>query len=322
MDKPKLLDQVRNAARMRHLSHKTEGAYVNFIKRFILFHNKRHPAEMGAEEIQNFLTHLAVSEKVAASTQNQAFSALLFLYRKVLMQDLPRIEAVARAQRPERLPVVFTKSEVQNLLSQLSGLPLLVCRLLYGSGLRLSEAIRLRVKDIDFEMNQLTVRDRKGEKDRITVLPTSLSPDLQSHLAQVKFLHDEDCQRGFGEVWLPYALSRKYPNAGRSWTWQYVFPSSKISSAREDGTLRRHHISEATIRKAVKEALGKTAIAKHASCHTLRHSFATHLLDAGYNIRTVQELLGHKDVKTTRIYTRVTNRGGRGVLSPLDISLN
>lgn len=318
MQKPKLLDQVRQVARLRHLSHRTEDAYVQFIRRYILFHNKRHPSEMGADEIREFLTHLAVSQSVAASTQNQAFCALIFLYNKVLDIELPRIERVERARRPERLPVVFTKNEVRALLSQLMGTPLLVASLLYGAGLRLTEALRLRVKDLDFEMSQLVVRDGKGEKDRVTMLPQSLHEDLRQQLAQTKRQHDEDLRLGFGEVWLPYALSRKYPNAGREFKWQYVFPSSKISATREDGVMRRHHTSETTIQKGVRDAMQKADITKHGNCHTLRHSFATHLLAEHYDIRTVQELLGHRDVRTTMIYTHVLSRGGKGVLSPLD----
>lgn len=321
MPQPKLLDLVRYTARARHLSHRTEDAYAHFIKRFILFHGKRHPSEMGAQEIQSFLTHLAVEMNVSASTQNQALSAILFLYRDVLHQELPRIEGVTRAQRPDRLPVVFTRSEVALLLSKLPNVPFLVCSLLYGAGLRLAEAIRLRVKDLEFERNEIVVRDGKGEKDRLTMLPSSVKDKLQAHLEKVKQQHERDCRQGFGEVWLPYALNRKYPNAGRSWVWQYVFPSAKISPTRDDRRLRRHHISEATIQKAIKSALAETGIVKHASCHTLRHSFATHLLEEGYDIRTVQELLGHKDVTTTMIYTHVLNRGGRGVRSPLDYAL-
>jgi integron integrase len=318
MQQPKLLDQVRNTIRLRHLSHRTEEAYIYYIKRYIIFHNKRHPKEMGAEEIQAFLTHLAVNKNVSASTQNQAFSALLFLYQKVLQIELPQIENVTRAKRPEHLPVVFTRTEAKEILSHLTGVPYLVVSLLYGSGLRLMEALRLRVKDIDFEMKQITVRDGKGEKDRVTMLPQFILEDLGKHLTKVKFQHEEDCKRGFGEVLLPYALKRKYPNANKDWKWQYVFPSAKISPTREDGKLRRHHTSESTIQKAVGEAIKKARINKHAGCHTLRHSFATHLLTNHYDIRTVQELLGHKDVRTTMIYTHVLKQGGQGVKSPLD----
>ena len=318
MDKPKMLDRVRAVARARHLSHKTEDVYHNFIKRFILFHNKRHPQEMGAEEITAFLTHLAVKENVSASTQNQALFALLFLYRDVLKTALPRIEGVIRAKRPEHLPVVFTPREAKMILENLSGVPYLVASLLYGSGLRLAEALRLRVKDIDFEMNVVTVRDGKGAKDRTTLLPGVLCESLRQHLTKVKFIHAEDLRRGFGEVWLPFALSKKYPNAGREWKWQYVFPSTKISPTREDGKPRRHHTSETTIQKAVGNAVKHTEINKHGNCHTFRHSFATHLLENQYDIRTVQELLGHKDVRTTQIYTHVL-KNKSFVKSPLDL---
>lgn len=257
MAQPKLLDEVRHTARARHLSLRTEDAYAGFIKRFILFHGKRHPKEMGAEEIQAFLTHLAVEMNVAASTRNQALSALLFLYRDVLRQSLPRIEGVTRAQRPQRLPVVFTKAEAAALFSRLSGVPLLVCSLLYGSGMRLMEALGLRVKDLDFERNEILVRDGKGEKDRVTVLPESVKEPLQTHLTKVRRQHEEDCGRGRGEVWLPYALSRKYPNAGRAWAWQYVFPSTQLPRMTEDGNIRRQHVSETMIQKAVKGALAE-----------------------------------------------------------------
>lgn len=317
--KPKLLDQVRAVARARHLSHRTEDAYHNFIKRFILFHNKRHPKEMGAEEITAFLTHLAVNEKVSASTQNQAFFALLFLYRDVLKINLPRIEGVIRAKRPEHLPVVFTPREAKAILSNLSGAPFLVAGLLYGAGLRLTEALHLRVKDIDFEMNQITVRDGKGAKDRVTLLPESLREPLEQQLAKVRFTHAQDLRRGFGEVWLPFALARKYPNAGKEWKWQYVFPSAKLSPTREDSVIRRQYTAESTIQKAVRDAMKRAGINKHGNCHTFRHSFATHLLENHYDIRTVQELLGHKSVKTTQIYTHVIKQGGQGVRSPIDV---
>jgi integron integrase len=315
--KVKLLDQVRAVARARHLSHRTEDTYHNFIKRYIIFHEKRHPKEMGAEEITAFLTHLAVKEKVSASTQNQAFFALLFLYRDVLKIDLPHIEGVVRAKRPEHLPVVFTSREAKAILNNLSGVSFLVASLLYGSGLRLAEALRLRVKDVDFEMMNLTVRDGKGAKDRTTLLPESLREPLRQHLEKVKFIHTEDLRRGFGEVWLPFALSKKYPNAGKEWKWQYVFPSTKISPSREDGKPRRHHTSETTIQKAVGKAIKQSEINKHGNCHTFRHSFATHLLENQYDIRTVQELLGHRDIRTTQIYTHVL-KNKSFVKSPLD----
>jgi integron integrase len=318
--KPKLLDRVRETVRARHLSHRTEDAYVGFIRRFILFHGKRHPTEMGAAEITAFLTHLAVADKVSASTQNQALFALLFLYRDVLRIELPRIEGVVRAKRPEHIPVVFTPREAKAIISCLTGVPLLVVGLLYGSGLRLTEALRLRVKDLEFESSQVIVRDGKGAKDRTTILPVSLHEPLKQHLTRVKRTHDSDLRGGFGEVWLPYALAKKYPNAGREWKWQYVFPSTKISPTREDGRPRRHHTAEATIQTAVRNAMRKAEIDKHGNCHTFRHSFATHLLENHYDIRTVQELLGHKDVRTTQIYTHVL-RNKSHVKSPLDTAL-
>lgn len=315
--KPKLLDQVRGVARARHYSHRTEDAYVGFIRRFILFHGKRHPSEMGPDEIGEFLTHLAVSERVSASTQNQALFALLFLYREVLRIELPRLDGVVRAKRPERVPVVFTAGEARAIISQLGGVPFLVASLLYGSGLRLSEALRLRVKDLDLEGSQVAVRDGKGAKDRVTVLPSSLQGPLKDQLAKTRHVHEGDLKAGLGGVWLPYALARKYPNAEREWKWQYVFPSTKISPTREDGKPRRHHTADATIQTAVRKAMHKADVIKHGSCHTFRHSFATHLLENHYDIRTVQELLGHKDVRTTQIYTHVI-KNKNFVRSPLD----
>ena len=316
--KVKLLDQVRAVARAKHLSNRTEDTYHNFIKRFILFHNKRHPNEMGAAEITKFLTHLAVNGKVSASTQNQAFFSLLFLYRDVLRINLPNIEGVVRAKRPEHLPVVFTPNEAKAILANLKGVPFLVASLLYGAGLRLTEALHLRVKDIDFEMNQITVRDGKGAKDRTTILPESLREPLNEQLTKVKFIHTEDLRRGFGEIWMPFALSKKYPNAAKDWKWQYIFPSAKLSPTREDGIVRRHYTSDSTIQKAVRDSIKHTEITKHGNCHTFRHSFATHLLENQYDIRTVQELLGHKDVRTTQIYTHVL-KNKSFVKSPLDV---
>ncbi len=315
--KVKLLDQVRAVARARHLSQRTEDAYHNFIKRFILFHDKRHPKEMGADEISMFLTDLAVNGQVSASTQNQALFAILFLYRDVLQIVLPRIEGVIRAKRSEHLPVVFTPAEARAVLARLSGVSWLVANLLYGAGLRLSEGLRLRVKDIDFEAGQIAVRDAKGAKDRLTMLPESLREPLGKHLERVKFIHERDLSGGLGDVFLPFALERKYPKAGGEWKWQYVFPSGKISPTQADGKMRRHHISESTVQKAVKKALQETRINKHGNCHTFRHSFATHLLENQYDIRTVQELLGHKDVRTTQLYTHVL-RNKSAVRSPLD----
>lgn len=322
MLKPKLLDEVGNVCRLKHLSRRTEQTYAYYIRQYILFHRKRHPLEMGVAEVRDYLTHLAVEKHVAASTQNTAFNALLFLYREVLKRELPRIEGVERAQRPARLPTVLAPAEAQAVLRQLKGTPYLVAGLMYGSGLRLIEALRLRVKDVDFAMRQIIVRDGKGAKDRVTLLPESLRAELQRHLAKTKLLHEEDCARGLGEVFLPYALGRKYPHAARAWGWQYVFPSAKLSldprSGALPGALRRHHLTETAIQKAVKQAVAAAGINKPAGCHTFRHSFATHLLENHYDIRTVQELLGHKDVKTTMIYTHVMRHGGAGVLSPLD----
>jgi integron integrase len=318
MDKPKLLDQCREVLRLKHYSIRTEQAYISWIKRYIFFHNKRHPAEMGEDEIRAFLADLAVNRNVAASTQTVALSALLFLYRDVLKKELPFIDNIERAKKPERIPEVFTQTEVKEILSRLQGTYLLIAGLLYGAGLRLMEAVRLRVKDIDFEMNQITVRDGKGEKDRVTMLPQATKTQLKDHLVRVQKLHQDDLRIGFGEVYLPYALERKYPNANKEWKWQYVFPAAKLSIDPRSNRKRRHHISEDSVQRTVKQTIQQAAIVKHGSCHTFRHSFATHLLEKGYDIRTVQELLGHKDVRTTMIYTHVLNRGGRGVKSPLD----
>ena len=314
----KLLDRVRDAIRLKHYSIRTEEAYVSWIKRYILFHDVRHPDEMGTAQVEAFLTHLAVKENVAASTQNQAFSALLFLYREVLHKDLDGHINALRAKKPKRLPTVLTKEEVHRVLGHLSGDHLLMAKLLYGSGLRLMECLRLRVKDIDFAQRQILVRDGKGEKDRVTMLPESLVAPLQDHLRIVERTHEEDLTRGFGAVYLPYALERKYPNANREWIWQYVFPSRRLSVDPRSGVVRRHHLHESGLQRAVRAAARAAEIPKKMSCHTFRHSFATHLLEAHYDIRTVQELLGHKDVKTTMIYTHVLSRGGLAVRSPLD----
>jgi integron integrase len=318
--KPKLLDQVRQAIRVRHYSRRTEEAYVGWIRRFIVFNGKRHPAAMGGAEVSRFLTQLATEGKVAASTQNQALNALVFLYRHVLGSPLPDLQNVVRAKRPQKLPVVFTQAEVRAVLGELEGVSALVAGLLYGSGLRLLECLRLRVKDLDFAVGQVTVRDGKGSKDRISVLPATLHQPLQDHLVSVKQIHEQDLRRGYGAVYLPGALARKYPGAPQEWVWQYVFPAAKRSVDPRSGDVRRHHITETTIQRAVTSAVRRAGITKHGSCHTFRHSFATHLLEAGYDIRTVQELLGHSDVRTTMIYTHVLNRGGRGVRSPLDVS--
>jgi integron integrase len=316
---PKLLDQVRSQLRSRFYSRRTEQSYTYWIKRYILFHNKRHPSEMGSQEITQFLSHLASEKDVAASTQNQAFSALLFLYRDVLKLRFHPLESVHRAKRPAKLPVVFTRQEVRAVLSQLEGSHWLIASLLYGSGLRLLECLRLRVKDIDFGLKQIVVRDGKGAKDRVTMLPATLAGPLREHLVRVKALHEQDLSEGNGRVYLPHALGRKYPNASRDWCWQYIFPSRRLSIDPRSGERRRHHVAESAIQKAVSAAIRRAKVSKAGSCHTLRHSFATHLLEAGYDIRTVQELLGHKDVSTTMIYTHVLNRGGKGVRSPLEL---
>jgi integron integrase len=315
---PRLLDQVRAAIRLRHYSIRTEEAYIQWIRRYILFHNKRHPKDMGAPEINAFLSHLAIKDRVAASTQNQALCAILFLYKQVLDQDPGRLEGVVRAKKPTKLPVVFTVEEVQAILVRLQGTVWLMASLLYGSGLRLMECARLRVKDIDFQCRQLVVKDGKGQKDRVTMLPSRLIVPLKQHLARVKTVHEEDLGSGLGAVYLPFALEKKYPNAATEWGWQYVFPASKISIDPRSGKKRRHHIDETILQKAVKSAIRQAGIAKQGSCHSLRHSFATHLLQSGYDIRTVQELLGHSDVNITMVYTHVLNRGGKGVSSPLD----
>jgi integron integrase len=319
-DKPKLLDQVRDVIRRKHFSIRTEQVYVDWIRRFILFHNKRHPADMAEAEVTDFLTHLARDGKVAASTQNQALSALLFLYKEVLKQEIGWLGKVERAKRPARLPVVLTRDEVHKVFAHLHGTHRLMAGLLYGSGLRLMECVRLRVKDVDFGYLRITVRDGKGAKDRVTMLPVNLAKPLERHLQKVKPQHDEDLEAGFGRVYLPNALERKWPNAAAEWAWQYVFPSSRLSNdPRSDSAVKqRHHTDESVLQDAVKKAVRAAAIAKPATCHTLRHSFATHLLENGYDIRTVQELLGHKDVSTTMIYTHVLNRPGLGVKSPLD----
>jgi len=315
---PKLLDQVQAVLRTKHYSIRTERVYLDWIKRYILFHDKTHPAQMGAAEVEAFLSHLAVAGKVAASTQNQAKSALLFLYREVLAIELPWLDNVTQAKMPQRLPVVLTASEVKSVLNRLDGTLWLMASLLYGGGLRLMECVRLRVKDVDFEMRQVTVREGKGFKDRVTMLPESSIAPLQAHLARVKALHDEDVAAGYGAVYLPYALDKKYPNAAKEWGWQYVFPARNLSLDPRSGVTRRHHVDEKSLQRAVKRAAQQAGIAKPVTPHTFRHSFATHLLQSGYDIRTVQELLGHKDVQTTMIYTHVLNRGGKGVQSPLD----
>jgi len=315
---PRLLDRLRESCRVRHYSIRTEDAYHDWCKRFILFHDKRHPLEMGTIEINAFLTHLAVENNVAASTQNQAFSAILFLYRSVLEIDQGRIEGVIRAHRPNRLPVVLTKPEAIAVLGELDGTYQLIGRILYGGGLRLLEALRLRVKDIDFQSNEILIREGKGDKDRRTMLPAAIKPDLIAHAARVRKLHEEDLAAGFGSVFLPTALERKLPNAATEFRWQFLFPSARVSKDPRSGVVRRHHSHEASFSKEMTAAVRRAKLTKRATSHSFRHSFATHLLEAGYDIRTVQELLGHADVTTTMIYTHVLNKGGRGVKSPLD----
>jgi len=316
--KPRLLDRVHQAIRARHLSPKTEEAYIGWIKRFIFFHGKRHPVEMGETEIGQFLSSLACDSHVAASTQNQALNALLFLYHQVLEKKIGLIQGVVRAKRPRRLPVVLTKEEVKSILGCMQGTPWVMAMLLYGAGLRLMECCRLRVKDIDFARNQIAVRGGKGDKDRYTVLPATVKEPLLRHLQVVRRQHDEDLKKGLGRVALPDALERKYPSAGKSWAWQWVFPATSHYSDRRTGEKRRHHLHESVLQRAVREAVLKAGVPKPASTHTFRHSFATHLLEDGYDIRTIQELLGHRDVSTTMIYTHVLNRGGKGVRSPAD----
>jgi integron integrase len=331
----KLLDQYRDALRIKHYSPRTEDTYISWVKNYIIFHNKRHPKEMGIPEIGQYLTHLATKQQVAASTQNQAFSAILFLYRHVLNIQLDELQlAELRPQRSKTVPIVLSKDEVKRLIANLTGTNKLIAQVMYGGGLRVMECMRLRVKDIDFDNHQVIVRDGKGENDRFTILPDSLIEPLQLHLRYVKSLHEKDLADGFGSVYLPYALERKYKNADKDWIWQYLFPAPDLSKDPRTGTpspisraemgegrgggLRRHHIHETIVQKAIKEAARRAGIDKHVTPHTLRHSFATHLLQNNYDIRTIQELLGHKDVKTTMIYTHVLQRGGLAVKSPLD----
>ncbi|MBI4472798.1 MAG: integron integrase [Acidobacteria bacterium] len=312
------MDQIRSAIRVRHYSHRTEEAYLGWIRRFILFHGKRHPAEMGPEQITRFLSSLAMERHVSASTQNQALSAILFLYRYVLNQEVPWLEDLVRAKRPQRLPVVCTRDEVKRVLDHLNGTNWLMAALLYGAGLRLLECLQLRIKDIDFGVNQILVRGAKGNKDRVTLLPAVVRPALARHLESVRARHQRDIAIDAGYVELPEALVLKYPNASREIGWQWVFPATRIYRDRITGARRRHHLDESVLQRAVKEAIRRAEVNKLASCHTFRHSFATHLLEDGYDIRTVQELLGHKDVSTTMIYCHVLNRGWGGVCSPVD----
>ncbi len=316
---PKLLEQVSAKMRVKHYSLRTEKSYIDWIKRYIWHFDKRHPKDMGAAEVEVFLTHLAVTRNVSASTQNQAKSALLYLYKEVLGIELPWLDNVTQAKVPQRLPVVLTQAEVQAVLSRMDGTMWLIASLLYGSGLRIMEALRLRVKDVDFARREILVREGKGFKDRVTMLPVTLIEPLKAHLLKVQALHAEDLTAGHGEVFMPMALDRKYPSAGRDWAWQYCFPSVKLSVDPLAKKVRRHHADEKTVQRAVKKAVKLAGIVKLATPHTLRHSFATQLLAGGYDIRTVQELLGHSDVATTMIYTHVLNKGGKGVSSPLDV---
>jgi integron integrase len=318
MDKPKLLEEVRNLIRLKHYSIRTEEAYVYWIKRFVLFHGKKHPAEMGAKEIGSFLSSLAVQGNVAASTQNQALCAIVFLYKKVLNREPGDFSNLVYAKKPTTLPTVLTKNEVKAVLNELPDIYGIIGNLLYGAGLRLMECLRLRVKDLEFENNQIVIRDAKGQKDRVTILPGIIKKQLEDQVRKVKLIHTKDLNEGNVQVYLPFALNRKYPNAIKELCWQYVFPASKISNDPRSGLRIRHHIDETIIQKTVKNAIKKAGINKLAGCHTLRHSFATHLLEDGYDIRTVQDLLGHENLNTTMIYTHVMKKGGLGVISPAD----
>ena len=316
--KPKLLDAVRDKIRAKHYSYRTEQQYLAWIRRFILFNDKRHPAEMSGADVERFLTNLAVERRVSASTQNQALAAILFLYRQVLEIDLPWIQNVVRARIPQRVPVVLPRREVQALVAELDGQFHLIAQLLYGSGLRLMEALRLRVKDVDFEYSQIVVRDGKGSKDRVTILPDAVVAPLRLHLRAVHAQHRRAVQRGFGGVELPHALAQKYPKANRDWGWQYVFPAARPSRDPRSGIFHRHHLHETSVQRVIREAARRVGILKPVGPHTLRHCFATHLLERGYDIRTVQELMGHSDVRTTQIYTHVMKKGAGAVKSPLD----
>ena len=320
-DPPRLLDRVCHAIRLRQYSYATESAYISWIKRFILAHNKRHPRDMGASEVEAFLSNLAVNENVSPSTQNQALSAILFLYRHVLEIELEWMNNVVRARRERRIPVVFTQDEARSVIAHLNDKYWLMGSLMYGAGLRVMECLRLRIKDLDYNYRQITVHDGKGQKDRRTVLPDCVTERHGEYLVRVRKLHSSDVNAGISGVSLPYALARKYPKAGLEWDWQYIFPSSKRSKSPYSDAIERHHADQSGVQRAVKVAIKKVGINKHASCHTFRHSFATHLLETGYDIRTVQELLGHSNVKTMMIYTHVLNRGGRAVRSPMDFCI-
>jgi integron integrase len=315
---PKLIDQLINALRTRHYSRRTEETYCLWVKRYIRFHGLRHPSEMAEPEVNAFLTHLAVNENVSASTQNQALAAILFLYRHVIFYEIGDLAEVVRAPKRRHLPVVLTREEARAVLGQMRGTQRIMASLLYGSGLRLNECLRLRVQDLDFAKGELTVRSGKGAKDRVTMLPEALKSPLSEQLRRAQIFHSRDLEDGWGAVELPNALDRKYPNARTEWRWQWVFPQETRWVDRETGEQGRHHVHETVLQRAVRSAARATGIVKRASCHTLRHSFATHLLESGYDIRTIQELLGHRDVRTTMIYTHVLNKGGLGVRSPID----
>ncbi len=313
-----LMDEIRKSFRLHHYSYRTEESYIHWIRRFIIFHANRHPREMGPEQIQGFLSDLATRGRVSASTQNQALSALLFLYKKVLQMDLPWLDDIVRAKRPVRVPIVLTRGEVTKVLGAMTGKHWLMASLLYGSGLRMIECLRLRVQDIDPEYLQLTVRDGKGGKDRRTMLAEKLVPHIERQLHHVRGVFERDATKGLPGVSLPFAIDRKYRTAAKDWKWQYLFPSSQYAFIRSNQGQRRHHAHSSGLSRAVKTAVRETCINKRATCHTFRHSFATHLLENGYDIRTVQELLGHTSVNTTMIYTHVIKRGGKAVLSPFD----
>jgi integron integrase len=316
---PRFLDQVANACRVKHLAYRTEQSYVSWVKRFILFHGKRHPQEMGPVEVRAFLTHLAVNRTVSASTQNQALNAIVFMYREVIRRDPGEFGEFDRAKRPKRLPTILTKEEVRRVLAHMEGTHGLMARLLYGTGMRLMECVRLRIKDVDFGRGTITVRSGKGNKDRTTILPESIREQLESHIERLRGLYAQDREANLRGVELPQALEVKSPNAGISWSWQWVFPARDISRDPRSGVVRRHHILEDGLQRAMKRAVQAANLSKPASCHTLRHSFATHLLESGTDIRTVQDLLGHSDVSTTQIYTHVMAKPGLGVRSPLDL---
>lgn len=314
----KLLDRLKNTIRTKHYSKKTEESYCSWTKRFILYHHKKHPKDMGETEIRQFINHLAVHKKLAASTQNQALCAILFLYKEVLDIELDNIDKIRWAKKAKRLPVVFSRNEVKQILEKLSGVYKLMVMLMYGSGLRMKECMQLRIKDIDLENKQIIVRAGKGNKDRYTILPKLIEEELKRHINSVKTIHKKDIAEGCGSVYLPYALDRKYPNAGKKIGWQFLFPSKNLSVDPDSGLMRRHHLHERTLQRKVKKAISAAGIQKHGGCHTFRHSFATHLLEDGVNVRAVQELLGHKKLETTMVYTHVMNKSKAGIESPAD----